>query len=163
VNEIKEERFRAHLVALLCSEYFRFVENERKEVIPQAVLIARNEWIGNSGEFNIVGKFLETFELTNDAEHYLTSESIKYWLSDHFKGTSMEKFAKQLKNYIQKKFGSACKIENKAKKNRFGKTVQVWIGIRYIPEKEEKEGNPSSGNNLPADASSDITTVLVET
>ena len=62
--------------------------------------------------------------------------------------------------YIQKKFGLTCAIENKAKKNKFGKTVQVWTGVRFVPEKEE---DPSTGDNLPLDASSDITTVMVET
>ena len=109
------------------------------------------------------GYKLKTFELTNDKKHFLPSESIKYWLFDHFKGTSMEKFAKQLKNYIKKtKFSSKCVIENKAKKVT-GKITQVWIGIRRIPEKEDKEEDPLTGNNVSSDTSSDVTTVLVET
>ena len=144
-KEIEEIKFRTHFIAMLCSVYFDFVENGKKETIPDEVIRARNDWVGDSGEFNIMGKFVESYEITNNIEDYISSSYIKTWLNIHFKGTSMEKFTKQLKAYCCKKFGENCLVDNKDRKIN-GRTVRVWHGIKEI-DCEDSDDEKTECNN----------------
>ena len=76
-------------------------------------------------------EFVESYEITNNIEDYISSSYIKTWLDIHFKGTSVEKFTKQLKSYCCKKFGENCLVDNKYKKIN-GNTVRIWYGIKEI-------------------------------
>ena len=64
------------------------------------------------------------------------SSEVKYWVVHNFKGTSMEKFSKQLKAYGVKTYKEGFKVESRLKRINGGKPAQTWFGIKCITEYE---------------------------
>jgi phage/plasmid-associated DNA primase len=135
--EMKTERFQKAFVRLLIVRYSEFQMGGRKEVEPPGVVSAKNDWIGDEKETDIVNKFLGEFEITgNIVDHYARSSDIEYWLKGSNLGVSMKCFCKDLKKYC----GSHGFHEVASKDKKLnGKTVKVWRGIKQIVEEEEEE------------------------
>ena len=77
---------------------------------------------------------MESFEITNDVEHFTKSSDLDQWIEDSKLNVSMTKFAIELKKYCSiKKFSN---VEVKVKKIA-NKAVRVWVGIKIIIDDDE--------------------------
>jgi hypothetical protein len=128
-NEIKTLR----MVGLLIREYSLYKQNGLQSE-PDEVLNSKEEWVGE--EANCIKSFLNDYEITNDANDYVKSNDIKFWLEQKKFGISMEKFSKELKKYC-----SINHFENvfSRQKKVCGKNIQVWNGINIIRETSYEE------------------------
>jgi hypothetical protein len=80
---------------------------------------------------NIIDTFLQDFEITNNPEHFATSNSIESWLKANRMNVSMMKFGMEMKKHT--KLQQMNDVINKPKKIS-GKSVQCWFGIRERTE-----------------------------
>ncbi len=112
---------------ILFDSYLKFYKNESKEFIPDAVKNCKSEWVGDQAENTCFNKFLESYEITNNVEHYIKSADIDVWVKEAKLSISMTKFIMELKKYCSiKKYNN---VESKNKKIN-GKVPKVWIGIK---------------------------------
>lgn len=127
-SEIKTLLFQRVMVGLLIREYSLYKQNGLKPE-PDEVLNAKTEWVGE--EANCIKSFLNDYEITNDANHYVKSNDVKFWLERKKFGISMEKFSKELKKYC-----SINHFENVFSKQKKigGKNFQIWSGVNIIRE-----------------------------
>jgi phage/plasmid-associated DNA primase len=132
-EEITTDKFKQHFIMLIISRYIQFLNNNKIEVIPEEVNNSKKEWIGDESEINIISKFLNEYELTDDNNDFTVSDDIKIWLDKQKSGLSIKKLSNDLKKYcIVKKLNI---IVSKPKKIR-GKLFQVWLGVKTIEEEE---------------------------
>jgi phage/plasmid-associated DNA primase len=132
--ELKTNKFIEAFQTIIFDSYLTFYKNGRKEYIPDAVKNCKTEWVGEEAENTVIHKFIESFEITNDANHFTKSSDIEVWLKETKLNVSMTKFAIELKKYCSiKKYSN---VESKNKKIA-GKVPKVWIGIRLIIDDDE--------------------------
>jgi hypothetical protein len=126
-NEINTLKFQTAFVNLLVKTYTDFIKSGGKEIVPNEVMNAKKDWIGDDNEHNIIDKLLIDYVITNDVKDYVTAESMGYWLKGSKTGISSKKFGIELKRY--------CNIKSD---NKFvsSKSTRVWFGIKYIQEVE---------------------------
>ena len=90
--------------------------------------------MGDEAENTTINKFLESYEITNNVEHFTKSSDIDLWIKDNKLNISITKFSMELKKYCSiKKFSN---IESKNKKMA-GKVLQVWVGINKFGDDDE--------------------------
>jgi hypothetical protein len=135
-EEISTDKFKQHFIMLIILRYIQFLNNNKIEVIPEEVINSKKDWIGDDSEINIVTKFMNDYDLTDDVNDYTKSEDIQKWLDVQKKGISIKKFSNDLKKYC-----SIKKLNNIESKNKKigGKVLKAWIGVRII---EEEDNNP---------------------
>ena len=132
---MKTYKFKQHFISLIINRYIKFnTEDNRKEVIPEAVINSKKEWIGDELEFSIIGKFCNDYQLTNDVKDFTISNDINLWLEEQKAGISIKKFSLELTKYC--KIKNFINIESKTK-NINGKCHKVWIGIKRIFESDD--------------------------
>ena len=133
--ELKSNKFIEAFQFILFDSYLTFYKNGRKEYIPDAVKNCKTEWVGIESENTTINKFLESYEITNDVNHFTKSSDIEIWLKENKLNVSMTKFAIELKKYCSiKKFSN---VETKKKKIA-GKAINVWLGVKSIDDDEEE-------------------------
>ena len=133
-TELKSNKFIEAFQFILFDSYLSFFKNGRKEYIPDAVKKCKTEWVGMESENTTINIFLESYEITNDVNHFTKSSDIEVWLKENKLNDSMTKFAIELKKYCSiKKFSN---VETKKKKIA-GKAINVWLGVKSIDEEEE--------------------------
>jgi hypothetical protein len=69
------------------------VENE-----PEEVNAAKAVWLGSDDENNIIAKFLEKYEITDNKDDFVKSSEIENWTVVN-KDISYRKFCQELKKY----------------------------------------------------------------
>jgi phage/plasmid-associated DNA primase len=134
--EIKSERFQRVFIGMLIQRYYQFMQSGRIENTPEEVINAKINWIGEETEMNIINKFANEFEITNNINDYLPSYKIEYWIKQEKYNTTMKKFAMDLNKYCTKR--GFNNIINKGKKVN-GKNIQCWFGVKEIVYIEEDE------------------------
>lgn len=133
-NELRTEKFQYHFMKLVINRYIKFVKDGRVDVIPQAVANAKVEWIGDDNDTNVMSKFMNEFEITNNIEHYIESNDIQTWLECQKLGISFKKFSIELKKHVA--INKYEFVESKNKKIN-GRVSKVWTGIKYIDDEPE--------------------------
>jgi phage/plasmid-associated DNA primase len=140
-NEMQTLRFQRCFVGMLLISYLKFNDDDnRKEVEPAEVMMAKKNWLGDDKDNDIMAKFQLKFELTNDPLHFTKSKDIEAWVVAT-KESSYRKFVMELKKYAT--IHKLDEIKNKDKKIQKS-VMKVWYGIRLISEcdieeKEEEE------------------------
>ena len=108
----------------------KFQENGRIEFEPNEVKMARDDWVGTVEENDIITKFQNVYEITNDRNNFIPSKDLQEWV-EKTGDSSYKKFFIDLKKFCDiKKYGN---VYNDAK-NINGKNAKVWFGIRVIPD-----------------------------
>ena len=74
--ELKTLKFIEAFQFILFDSYLTFYKNGRKEFIPDAVKNCKTEWVGETAENSVIHKFMESFEITNDVEHFTKSSDL---------------------------------------------------------------------------------------
>lgn len=133
-NELRTETFQYHFMKLVINRYIQFVKDGRVDIIPQAVANAKVEWIGDDNDTNVMSKFMNEFQITNNTDHYIESNNIQTWLECQKLGISFKKFSIELKKYIT--INKYEFVESKNKKLN-GRVSKVWTGIKYIDDETE--------------------------
>ena len=132
-EEMRTDKFRYHFMKLVINRYLQYIREGKKDIVPLEITNAKVEWIGDDTDFNIISKFEETFEITNNPLHYIESGDIQIWLDAQKVGISFKKFSVEFKKYcIVKKFIS---VESKNKKIN-GRVAKVWTGVSNISTEE---------------------------
>jgi hypothetical protein len=132
---------------MLLISYLKFNDDDnRREVEPAEVMMAKKNWLGDDKDNDIMAKFQLKFELTNDPIlHKTKSKDIEAWVVAT-KESSYRKFVMELKKYAI--IHKLDKIENKLKK--IDKIpVQCWVGIQLINENmviNENMGDEEEGD-----------------
>jgi phage/plasmid-associated DNA primase len=124
-QEMNTVEFKLSFLHTLLSAYQEF---QRRGVlpVPEKSRQSRKEWI--DAEPNLMESFKQTFEFTNDVEHYVPSSDLSDWVKN--KGVTMTKLGRDINKYAEtKKFEN---VKSKPKKIE-GKTTQCWFGIRSVP------------------------------
>ena len=117
-------KFKQTFIRIMLDSFINFKLNgEIKE--PDAVLSARSEWV--SQDANVIQKFLESYNITNNEKDFIKSSDIKDWVKENDVGISDTKFAMELKKYCLK--NKLDNVYNKYKKVD-GKSVKCWFGIK---------------------------------
>ena len=108
----------------------KFQENGRIEFEPNEVKMARDDWVGTVEENDIITKFQNVYEITNDRNNFIPSKDLQAWV-EKTGDSSYKKFVIDLKKFCNiKKYGNVI-ISNKTIS---GKLVKCWLGIRVIPD-----------------------------
>jgi hypothetical protein len=132
--ELRSENFINAFQSIIFDSYLTFFKNGKKEFIPEAVKNCKTEWVGEDSGNTTLNKFLESFEITNNLEHYIKSSEIEHFLKENKLNISITKFTMEIKKYCSiKKFSN---VEGKVKKLN-GKAVRVWFGINSINENDD--------------------------
>ena len=98
-KEMLTTKFKQTFIRIMLDSFINFKLNgEIKE--PDAVLSARSEWV--SQDANVIQKFLESYNITNDDKDFIKSADIKEWVKENDVGISDTKFAMELKKYCLK-------------------------------------------------------------
>ena len=114
----------------------------KKIYLKQLKIVKQN---GSESENTSVNKFLESYEITNNIEHFIKSSDIDYWIKENKLNISITKFTMELKKYCGiKKFNN---VESKNKKIA-GKVPKGWIGIRKIIDDDDDEDEQKSALDL---------------
>ena len=134
--EMKTDKFKDAFSFIIISAYLEFYRNGKKEIIPQAVKNCKTEWVGEGAEDTSINKFLESYEITNNIEHYIRSSEIEEWGKESKINISPTKFIMELKKYCKiKKYNN---VESKTKKLN-GKSPKVWLGIIKTNDNDEDD------------------------
>lgn len=135
-EELKSHKFIEAFQFILFDSYLKYVKNGKKEYIPDAVKNCKTEWVGDEAENTTINKFLESYEITNNVEHFTKSADIDLWIKENKLNISITKFSMELKKYCSiKKFSN---IESKNKKMA-GKVIKVWVGINKFVDDDEND------------------------
>ena len=135
-EELKSLKFIEAFQFILFDSYLKYVKNGKKEYIPDAVKNCKTEWVGGEAENTTINKFLESYEITNNVEHFTKSADIDLWIKENKLNISITKFSMELKKYCSiKKFSN---IESKNKKMA-GKVLKVWVGINKFGDDDEND------------------------
>ena len=78
---------------------------------------------------DLIKKFKEYFEITNDEKDFVKSTDINEWIIEHNVNIEYCKFIKLLKEHCESK--NLCNVQNKYK-YRNGKSFRIWSGIKRI-------------------------------
>ena len=78
---------------------------------------------------DLIKKFQEHFEITNNETDFVRSKYIIEWLLEHGVNSEYHKLSKLLKKHSTAK--NLCNVQNKCK-NINGKCVRIWLGIKQI-------------------------------
>ena len=144
-NEIASDEFKNAFQFILFDAYSNYLQNNNQDIEPEEVKIFKKEWVGDGGEQKTILKFLESYEITDNKEHFTISKDIENWIIDEKIGITMTKFSMELKKYCKlKKYNN---IESKVKKVS-GKSKQSWIGITKIIDDDNDEDNSMPTNSL---------------
>ena len=120
---------------ILFNIYLVFFKSGSKEMIPDAVKNCKTEWLGEDAGNNSINKFLESFEISNNAEDFIKSNEIDCFIKENKLNISVTKFTMELKKYCSiKKFTN---VESKVKKVA-GKSVRGWIGIKKLDNDDDE-------------------------
>ena len=65
-EEMRTDKFRYHFMKLVINRYLQYIREGKKDIVPLEITNAKVEWIGDDTDFNIISKFEETFEITNN-------------------------------------------------------------------------------------------------
>lgn len=134
-TEMKTINFLNTFQYILFESYLNFYKNGCKEIIPDAVKNCKTEWVGDQSDNTCINKFLESYEITNNVEHYTKSSDIDVWIKENKLSISVTKFVMELKKYCSiKKYNN---VESKNKKIN-GKVPKVWIGIKKITDEDDE-------------------------
>ena len=138
-KEMQTDLFKQVFVSMLLFRYDTFIKDENGvEVEPTEVANAKQEWTGDDGgKYKFVDKFLEEYEITNNAADYTPSKTMEDWLNGVNLGISYILFTKELKAYC--KIHNFNNVESKVKKV-CGKNKQCWLGIKQIQYNPEFDG-----------------------
>jgi phage/plasmid-associated DNA primase len=134
-KEMTTLRFRRCFVGLLIKSYLDFQMGGRVENEPEEVNAAKAVWLGSDDENNIIAKFLEKYEITDNKDDFVKSSEIENWTVVN-KDISYRKFCQELKKYCTIHKHSNVEIKQR-KVNKVN--VQGWFGLRLI----EGESNES--------------------
>lgn len=127
--------FQRCFVAMLLIAYNDYIVGGRNDVEPDDVVVAKELFVGTERS-NVIDKFLQDYEITNDESDYLRSSDIEEWINSNKLGISPKKWAIEMTKHCQMK--KYDKVENKVKK--VGKKgVRCWVGIKRIVETGEEE------------------------
>jgi hypothetical protein len=130
-NEIKTEKFRRCFIMMLIEAYTNMINNGLPDE-PEEVMEFKRDWVDDDGD--IISKFINDFEITNNQDNYIPSKDIEYWITENKLGISMKKFGVDMKKYCAKN-----KLDNVYSKDKKinGKSVMAWFGVKKIEEEEE--------------------------
>jgi len=129
-EELKSLEFQRAFVGLLIHTYtFHNVPTE-----PIEVMNTKKDWIND--DKNVIEKFKNDFEITNEETYWVASKTIEEWLTDRKLGITMKKFGMEMKRYTTTH--KLDKVENGLKKIN-GKPTQVWFGIKILKEEIQND------------------------
>ena len=101
---------------IICSQYSAYEE----------FLKARGY---HKDHIDLIEKFKEYFQITNDEKEYVKSSDISEWIVEYSVNSEYCKFIKLLKEHCES--NNLCNVQSKDKKiNR--KSVRIWLGIKKI-------------------------------
>ena len=98
-EELKSLKFIEAFQFILFDTYLKFYKSGSKEIIPEAVKNCKTEWVGDEAENTTINKFLETYEITNNVDHFTKSADIDLWIKENKLNISITKFSMELKKY----------------------------------------------------------------
>ena len=78
---------------------------------------------------DLIKKFKEYFQITNNEKDFVKSTDINEWIIEHNVNIEYCKFIKLLKEHCEA--NNLCKVQSKDKKIT-GKSVRIWLGIKQI-------------------------------
>jgi len=124
-EEMRTDEFKWNFVGIFLQVYQNYLDNGEKPV-PQILIENRKKWINKHA--SVITLFLETFEITDNLEDYITCNDLKEWIKTNKTGISDNKLGIELSQYAKKK-----KFDNVISKNKKidKKATRVWIGIKF--------------------------------
>jgi hypothetical protein len=132
-KEIETPLFKKCFVGLIINDYFNFLDDGMLEE-PIDLIQSKQDWVDE--ENNVVSKFKQDFEITDNPIDFVKSSFIDEWIKKNKLDTSMKKFSMLLKKEcLLKKYDNVKSVVKKIA----GKTPQVWVGIKFIVDTEQEE------------------------
>ena len=127
-KEMATLKFRRCFVGLLIKSYLEFQLGGCVESDPDEVKEAKKAWLGADDENDIMTKFQEKYEITNDPLDYVKSCDIEGWTTVNG-NTSYRKFCIEMTKYCVINKHKEVILKQK-KINRVN--LKVWHGIKFI-------------------------------
>jgi hypothetical protein len=123
-KEMETEEFQQAFISLLINTYVEYFAYGKMED-PDGMKHAKKSWVVQ--EANILNKFLEDFEITNNPEHYVTCSEIRTWNEENKTGVSDTSMGRDLTAHAlkHKMEHVVCKV-----KKLNSKSTRIWSGIR---------------------------------
>jgi hypothetical protein len=132
-KEVETPLFKKCFVGMIINDYFNYLDDGMPEE-PIDLIQSKQDWVDE--ENNVISKFKQDFELTDNPIDFVKSSFIDEWIKKNKLDTSMKKFSMLLKKEcLLKKYDNVKSIVKKIA----GKTPQVWIGVKFIIETEQEQ------------------------
>jgi len=123
-KELRTPEFQSAFLMMLIKAYIDYKEHGEPEE-PEEVANAKKDWINDDG--NVIDKFMENFEITDNPNDFLESRTIQEWLKEEKLGISTTKMGMEINSYVKKN----NKLNVKTSTKRIGgKVVRGWVGIK---------------------------------
>jgi hypothetical protein len=107
---------------------WNFRTGGRVESEPNEVVLARDDWLGTDNDNNIITRFQNVYEITNNINDFVKSSDVERFIKN-LDDISYKKFAMELKKHCSIKL--LTNVRNGDKKiNK--KSTAVWFGVRDI-------------------------------
>lgn len=125
-NLPNDDLFQRCFIEMVFRCYTKYVQENKKEIEPEGIKRANMNIIGYDGG-SVINKFLNDYEITNNADDRIPSKEIEDWLKMNSSKVSMTKFGLEMKKYVT--INKLNNVANKATKIS-GKSKVCWFGIK---------------------------------
>ena len=95
---MKTRLFQRCFIGLLVKTYLEFQDGGRVESEPNEVVLARDDWLGSDNDNNIISRFENAYEITNNREDFVKSSDVERFIKN-LDDISYKKFAMELKKH----------------------------------------------------------------
>lgn len=138
-NMFKQKRYQQALVALLIKTFDEWRASPDKDWVPTECLIAKEEHYGSAEDGTVLDSFLQSYEITNNPNDYVSNPELKEWLQASKINSSTNTLNRAIKDHLVN--GAFASDQTKyIKTTRDKKTLWFWFGIRRIPDSDDDSG-----------------------
>ena len=148
-DELNTTAFQDAFLHLLMDTYASLYTNGTAQELKAPVECenAKEDWLPIEDE-GILPRFLEDYEITRDADDFVTISNVKEWLAKIDQGVSLSKLKQEILKYCEVKAIDKVITKNQTKTVK-GKKCKVWKKLKCLQEENfnEFEGQePYFGN-----------------
>jgi phage/plasmid-associated DNA primase len=138
-DKLRQKRYLQALVALLIKTFEEWSRSSDKDWVPDEVNIAKVDHFGESNEGSIIDTFLQSYEITNNPDDYVTNEELRGWLEASKINVTLRTLNRDIKYYVDNADFPTNDTVNKLS-TLDKKTQRRWLGIRRIFNSDSDSG-----------------------
>jgi hypothetical protein len=138
-DKLRQKRYLQALVALLIKTFEEWSRSSDKDWVPDEVNIAKVDHFGESNEGSVIDTFLQSYEITNDENDYVSNAELKAWLQASKVTVTHRTLSRAIKYYVDNAdFPTDQTVYTRTTRDKVSQWF--WFGIRRIPDGDADSG-----------------------